>query len=60
MLYYQKVVNLPFFVTFPFSRSQNPLSITLSLLRIANPQILNRLGHFLTTDCKSVETPNGR
>lgn len=28
------------------------------LLRIANPQSLNRLGHFLTPDCKSGETPN--
>ena len=27
---------------------------------IANPQNTKRLGHFLTTDCKSVETPNGR
>ena len=27
------------------------------LLRIANPQNLNRLGHFLTPDCKSGETP---
>ena len=26
---------------------------------IANPQSIKRLGHFLTTDCKSVETPNG-
>ena len=26
---------------------------------IANPQDTKRLGHFLTTDCKSVETPNG-
>ena len=26
---------------------------------IANPQNTKRLGHFLTTDCKSVETPNG-
>lgn len=30
-----------------------------SLLRIANPQSLNRLGHFLTPDCKSGETPSG-
>ena len=30
------------------------------LLRIANPQSLNRLGHFLTPDCKSGETPNGK
>ena len=29
------------------------------LLRIANPQSLNRLGHFLTPDCKSGETPSG-
>ena len=29
-------------------------------LMIANPQSIKRLGHFLTTDCKSVETPNGR
>ena len=29
------------------------------LLRIANPQRLNRLGHFLTPDCKSGETPSG-
>ena len=29
-----------------------------SLLRIANPQSLNRLGHFLTPDCKSGETPS--
>ena len=27
---------------------------------IANPQDTKRLGHFLTTDCKSVETPNGK
>ena len=27
---------------------------------IANPQILKRLGHFLTADYKSTETPNGR
>ena len=27
---------------------------------IANPQNTKRLGHFLTTDCKSVGTPNGR
>ena len=27
---------------------------------IANPQNTKRLGHFLTTDCKSVETPNGK
>ena len=27
---------------------------------IANPQNTKRLGQFLTTDCKSVETPNGR
>ena len=27
---------------------------------IANHQNTKRLGHFLTTDCKSVETPNGR
>ena len=26
---------------------------------IANPQNTKELGHFLTTDCKSVETPNG-
>ena len=37
----------------------NPYHITISLLRIANPQNINRLGHFLTTDCKSVETPSG-
>ena len=30
-----------------------------SLLRIANPQSLNRLGHFLTPDCKSGETTSG-
>ena len=29
------------------------------LLGIANPQSRKRLGHFLTTDCKSVGTPNG-
>ncbi len=29
------------------------------LLGIANPQSIKRLGHFLTTDCKSVGTPNG-
>ena len=29
------------------------------LLRIANPQSLKRLGHFLTPDCKSGETPGG-
>ena len=27
---------------------------------IANPQNTKGLGHFLTTDCKSVETPNGK
>ena len=27
---------------------------------IANPQDTKRLGHFLTTVCKSVETPNGK
>ena len=27
---------------------------------ITNPQNTKRLGHFLTTDCKSVETPNRR
>ena len=27
---------------------------------IANPQNTKRVGHFLTTDCKSVETPNGK
>ena len=27
---------------------------------IANPQNTKRLGHFLTTDYKSVETPNGK
>ena len=27
---------------------------------IANHQNTKRLGQFLTTDCKSVETPNGR
>ena len=27
---------------------------------IANPQNTKGLGHFLTTDYKSVETPNGR
>ena len=26
---------------------------------IANPQSSNRLGRFLTADCKSAETPNG-
>lgn len=30
------------------------------LLGIANPQNTKGLGHFLTTDCKSVETPNGK
>ena len=30
------------------------------LLRIANPQIIKRLGHFLTPDFKSGGTPNGR
>ena len=30
------------------------------LLRIANPQSLNRLGHFLTPDSKSGGTPNGK
>ena len=30
------------------------------LLRIANPQNLNRLGHFLTPDCKSGGTPSGK
>ena len=30
------------------------------LPEIANPQNTKRLGHFLTTDCKSVETPNGK
>ena len=29
------------------------------LLGIANPQNTKRLGHFLTTDCKSVGTTNG-
>ena len=29
------------------------------LLRIANPQSLNRLGLFLTPDCKSGGTPGG-
>ena len=29
------------------------------LLRIANPQVLKRLGHFLTMDCKSVGTKDG-
>ena len=29
------------------------------LLRIANPQSLNRLGHFLTPDYKSGGTPSG-
>ena len=29
------------------------------LLRISNPQSLNRLGHFLTPDCKSGGTPGG-
>ena len=29
------------------------------LLRIANPQSLKRLGHFLTPDCKSGGTPGG-
>ena len=29
------------------------------LLRIANPQILKRLGRFLTTDFKSVGAPSG-
>ena len=29
------------------------------LLRIANPQIIKRLGHFLTPDCKSGGTPGG-
>ena len=29
------------------------------LLRITNPQSLNRLGHFLMPDCKSGGTPNG-
>ena len=28
-------------------------------MRIANPQSSNRLGRFLTADCKSAETPNG-
>ena len=27
-------------------------------MRIANPQSQNRLGRFLTADCKSAETPN--
>lgn len=27
---------------------------------IANPQNTKGVGHFLTTDCKSVETPNGK
>ena len=27
---------------------------------IANPRNTKGLGHFLTTDCKSVETPNGK
>ena len=29
------------------------------LLGITNPQSIKRLGHFLTADCKSAETPNG-
>ena len=29
------------------------------MLRIANPQSINRLGHFLTPDCKSGGTPGG-
>ncbi len=29
------------------------------LMRISNPQSLNRLGHFLTPDCKSAGTPSG-
>ena len=29
------------------------------MLRIANPQSLNRLGHFLTPDYKSGGTPSG-
>ncbi|MGO5017386.1 hypothetical protein ACTQ3T_11405 [Segatella copri] len=29
------------------------------MLRISNPQGLNRLGHFLTADCKSAGTPSG-
>ena len=29
------------------------------LLRIVNPQILKRLGRFLTTDFKSVGAPSG-
>ena len=29
------------------------------MLRIANPQNLNRLGHFLTPDFKSDGTPGG-
>ena len=29
------------------------------LLRIPNPQSINRLGHFLTPDCKSGGTPSG-
>ena len=28
-------------------------------MRIANPQSSNRLGRFLTADCKYDETPNG-
>ena len=28
-------------------------------LMIANPQIPNRLGHFLKADCKSAWTPGG-
>lgn len=28
------------------------------MMRIANPQSIKRLGHFLTLDCKSSGTPN--
>ena len=38
----------------------NPSEWQYWWLGITNPQNTKRLGHFLTTDCKSVETPNGR
>ena len=45
------------------TQNVNPLLAVLSyqpcLLRISNPQGVNRLGHFFTPDFKSVGTPGG-
>ena len=42
---------------------KSPIPITLQttswLLGITYPQSIKRLGHLLTTDCKSAGTPNG-